>query len=329
MNGQRVSVLEPRKVVVEAFDIPEVGAGEVLIQTLTTLISPGTERAFFLALPTTNASYPFTPGYSNIGEVIALGDGVTHLQVGDVVASVGAHQSHVVLPANQCVKVPAELADEKAVFFNLITIAMQAVHKLRIELGESALVLGMGPIGLFAAQLARIAGAVPVIAVDQDESRLSLAESVGIDAALVSDDELAAKVAELCDADGASVVIEATGSPKAVVPAFQLAATKGRVVLLGSLRGETESVNFYRDVHRKGLTIIGGHEITRPLYENSPGWWTQHSEHKLAIKLLAMNRLSVEPLITHRYTVQEFPQAYDVLASWDKSAMGMIVDWTS
>ena len=127
---------------------------------------------------------------------------------------------------------------------------------------------------------------------------------------------------------GADVVIEATGAPALVATAFQMAAEKGRVVLLGSTRGASERVNFYRDVHRKGLHVIGAHEITRPQHENSPGYWTQFSEHKVCLELLARGRVDVAPLITHRYNWREFPQAYAHLADWDKEALGILIEWT-
>lgn len=235
--------------------------------------------------------------------------------------------SHVVIAAEKCVPVPLELKDESAVFFNLIAIAMQAVHKARIELGESVLVLGAGLIGIFAMQLARQSGGLPVIGVDLDTARLKLAKHGGADSTLLADDAVVSNLQSLLQADGAKVVIEATGHPDAVLSAFQLASTKGRVLLLGSLRGETDGVNFYRDVHRKGLTIIGAHEITRPLVENSPGYWKQQDEHNIALRLLAAGRLHTDHLISHHFKAAEFPKAYEILASWDTSVMGMMIHW--
>ena len=122
-------------------------------------------------------------------------------------------------------------------------------------------------------------------------------------------------------------MIEATGAPPLVVTAFQLAAVKGRVVLVGSTRGDTDGVNFYRDVHRKGLHVIGAHEITRPLYENSPGYWTQIREHRVCLELLSRRLVRVAPLITHSYTWRDFPVAYAHLVNWDKQALGILIKW--
>jgi L-iditol 2-dehydrogenase len=327
VNGFRAVVKEPTVVEIEQFEPPEPQSGQVLIRTRASLISPGTERAFFLALPNTNAAYPLYPGYSNIGEVIALGDGVEGLQVGDRVASGAPHASHVVMDAVACQRVPEQVSDEDATFFNLIAIAMQGVRKTRIELGEPVIVIGVGPIGMFALQLAKLNGALPVIAIDQDEHRLELARTAGADVALTNDERLQAAIREQTGADGAPVVIEATGAPAAILLAFRLAMLRGRVSLLGSARGETDGVNFYRDVHRKGLSVIGAHEITRPRHDSLPGWWTQADEHRVALRLLAMQRLSVQPLISHRFTWQAFPQAYELLTRRDSALFGMVIDW--
>lgn len=329
MQAQQVVIREPGVMQIESFDVRSPGPGEMLIRTRTSLISPGTERAFFLALPTTNANYPLVPGYSNIAEVIALGEGVDQFKVGDRVASTAQHKSHEVVAAANCCLVPEILADEEAAFFNLIAIAMQGVHKARIELGESVMVIGAGPIGIFAMQLARLSGGLPLVAVDRDSARLSLAEKLGADYTLSSEQDVKQALISHCGLDGTSVVIEATGSPGVVVSAFQWAATKGRVILLGSARGEADGVNFYRDIHRKGLTVIGAHEITRPLHANYPGWWTQHAEHLIALELLARQRIQVQPLISHRFSVQEFSKAYEMLSAWDQSAIGMVIDWTA
>lgn len=327
MSSLRAVVREPNVIAIESFDPPPPGPGQVLIQTRATLISPGTERAFFLALPNTNASYPLYPGYSAVGDVIAVGEQVADLAVGDRVACGGPHAAQLVMDAARCLKVPDGLDDESATFFNLIAIAMQGVRKTRIEVGEPVVVLGMGPIGLFALQLARTCGALPAIAVDREEQRLALARAVGADAILLSSETLIEDLRRLCNAEGASVVIEATGASAAIPLAFQLAAPRGRVSLLGSARGITDGINFYRDVHRKGLTIFGAHEITRPKYESLPGWWTQRDEQRVALQLLAAGRLTAQPLISHRFDWKAFPEAYQLLAEWDSSVIGMVVDW--
>ena len=327
MHGQRAVVTAGGQVELERFDPPLPQAGQVCLRARTTLISPGTERAFFLNLDNTDASYPIYPGYSFVGVVEACGAEVTGLRAGDRVVCPSPHASRALVDARACLPVPAELPDESAAFFNLLAIAMQGARKARIELGESVVVLGAGIVGILAMRLAQLSGGLPVIGIDLDLQRLDQARRVGADDILVSGGELARDLQDILGAAGSNVVIEATGAPSEVTTAFQLAAEKGRVVLLGSARGDSDGVNFYRDVHRKGLRIIGGHEITRPLHENSPGYWTQVSEHRVCLDLLSRRRVDVKPLITHRYNWRDFPRAYAHLADWDKDALGILIEW--
>ncbi len=328
MPARRVRVAAPGQVDLETFEPAPPQAGQVLLRALTTLVSPGTERAFFLNLDNTDPSYPLYPGYSFVGEVSACGAGVTGLSVGDRVACSEAHCSHALVEARDCLPAPADLSNEEAAFFNLLAIAMQGTRKARIELGESVAVLGAGLIGILAMRLAQLSGGLPVLGLDLDAGRLDLARKIGVDHTLLCDDSLPAALKTALGSAGADVVIEATGAPQLVSTAFQLAAEKGRVVLLGSARGDADDVNFYRDVHRKGLLVIGGHEITRPSHEDSPGYWTKTREQKLCLELLARGRVEVKPLITHRYSWRDFPEAYAHLANWHKEAMGMVIKWT-
>ncbi len=328
MRPQRAVVTTPGRVELEQFDPPQPQPSQVLLRAITTLISPGTERAFFLNLDITNPSYPLYPGYSFVGEVIACGADVSNLQVGDRVVCPAPHASQAIVDARRCLKVGTDLPDEEAAFFNLLAIAMQGTRKARIELGESVAVLGAGVIGILAMRLAQLSGGLPVIGIDLDEGRLDLARTIGAADIIIGSDNIGADLRSLLGSNGANVVIEATGAPPLVVTAFHLAAARGRVILLGSARGDTERVNFYRDVHRKGLRVIGGHEITRPLHENSPGYWTQISEHQVCLELLSRGRIQVAPLITHRYHWRDFPRAYAHLANWDKEALGILIRWT-
>ncbi len=330
MTAHRAVVIAPGQVALESFTPPPPQANQVLLRAQASLISPGTERAFFLKLDNAHAPFPLYPGYSFIGEVAALGADVRNLQPGQRVACPAPHASHALVEAAKCLPLPPELPADEAAFFNLAAIAMQGIRKARIELGESVAVLGAGLIGILAMRLAQLNGGLPVIGIDLNTSRLALARETAADETLLSGDSLQDDLRALLGrhTNGADVVIEATGMPQLVVTAFQLAAVRGRVVLLGSPRGDTQSVNFYRDVHRKGITVIGGHEINRPQQENSPGYWTQVREQQVCLELLARRRLKVKPLITHRYNWRDFAKAYAHLAKHDITALGILIEWT-
>jgi 2-desacetyl-2-hydroxyethyl bacteriochlorophyllide A dehydrogenase len=326
MPTYRVVWPKPRATEIEESVTPEPGADQLLIRSRLSLISPGTERAFYLGLPNTTDRYPQYPGYSLMGEVERVGEGVKGWSIGDRVVCAASHASRVAAKASQCLPVPADLPDEQALFFNLASIAMQGVRKARVELGESVAVVGAGVIGLLAMKLASVSGGLPVISVDLDDRRLEFARQLGADETLKADDGLLPALSALTG-EGASVVIEATGNPDAVTLAFSLARQFGRVVLLGSTRGETDHVNFYRDIHKKGITVIGAHANAVPSHNSTPGFWTMHDEQKTALRLMAAGRLNVEPFITHRFSWREAPQAYELLGSWEKEALGMTLNW--
>lgn len=325
MKGFRAILPEPGKVVLEAFEVPEPDHNEVVIRTTKTLISPGTERALLLNLPGLNVKYPKAVGYSHVGVIIEVGQNVRQFNVGDRVASKSRHASHVIANADVCHKLSDDLMDEPATFFQLLTTSLQAVRKTRLEVGESAAIVGVGLIGLFAVQVARVMGALPIFAIDVHESRLAIAKKIGADHIFTSD----TSIEGLTKLGGFPVVIEATGNPMVLDTACQITAIGGRISLLGSSRGKADAFDFYTNVHKKGITLIGAHIHTGNRLASAPGWWTLYDEQQTALKLLQHKRVIVEPLITHRFTSEQIADAYALLADWNMDAMGMIVDWNT
>ena len=329
MKGQRIVWPSRATVEIEEFELPSFGDNEVLVATECSLISPGTERAFLLGLPNAQGRYPSYPGYSNVGVVIDKGRDVDGLAIGDQVVSSKGHTSHFAATPDSLLKVTQSgLSSEEGVFFNLCTIAMQGVRKAKIELGEPVLVLGGGLIGLFGMQLAKLSGGLPVITADLSDNRLTLATRVGADYTLNPEaNDLDERLDRITGGRGVAVVIEATGHPPVVNTAFQLAAWRGRVILLASTRGETERVNFYRDVHGKGLTVLGAHNSVRPRHDSSPNFWTLRDDWELSLQLIAHHRVVVAPLITHRMPGIQATEAYQLLMDWDPNLLGVVLNW--
>lgn len=329
MKCQRVVWPRQGIVEIEPFEPPKVAPDQVLVETECSLISPGTERAFLLGLSNAQGRYPSRPGYSNVGRVLEVGDGVQGLSRGDWVASSSGHTSHFSASPDRLIKIAdPSVPPEEAVFFNLCAIALQGVRKASIELGESVLVLGQGLIGLLALQLAQLSGGLPTIAVELADNRLALAECIGADYTLNPEhDGFETELDNITAGKGAAVVIEATGHPEAIHTAFQLAGWCGRVVLLASTRGETKDVNFYRDVHKKGLTVLGAHNSVRPRQESAPNFWTNRDDCGLCLQLIAHRRIQVEPLISHRLKGIDAPEAYQLLMEWDAGLLGVVLQW--
>ena len=331
MKAQRVVWPSRAKVDVETFTLLPVGDDEVLVATECTLISPGTERAFLLGLPNAQGQYPSRPGYSNIGTVVEVGKAVTDCKVGERVASTQGHTSHFIVSPNRLLKVAsADVPAEAAVFFNLGAIALQGVRKARIELGEATLVLGQGLIGLLAMQLSKLSGAMPLITADLTDSRLEISKSMGADCTLNPENaNFSEQLRDATSGDGPAVIIEATGHPDAISTALDVAGWGARVVFLASTRGETPNVNFYRDVHKKGLILYGAHNSIRPRQESSANFWTLEDDSLLLLSLIAQKRFNVAPLISHRVLGKDAPKAYQLLMEWNPGLLGVVLQWNS
>ena len=331
MKAQRVVWPDRAKVDVETFTLPPVRDDEVLVATECTLISPGTERAFLLGLPNAQGSYPTRPGYSNIGRVVDVGKAVADCEVGDRVASTQGHTSHFVASPSRLLRIAsADMPAEEAVFFNLGAIALQGVRKAHIELGEAALVLGQGLIGLLAMQLSKLSGALPLIAADLTDSRLEISKSMGADYTFNPEDaDFSEQLGDATQGNGPAVIIEATGHPDAISTALEVAGWGARVVLLASTRGETPNVNFYRDVHKKGLMLYGAHNSIRPRQESSSNFWTLEDDSLLLLSLIAQKRFNVVPMISHRLPGEDAPKAYQRLMEWNPGLLGVVLQWNN
>ena len=319
---------EANRVELDTAALPAPGPGEMLVRTITTLISPGTERAFFNG-SAGNCIYPHYPGYSNVGEVLQVGpfkNGALKFLPGMRVASQTGHSSHVIAETAQSVEVPEALTDEEAAFCAVTCIALQGVRKAHLEMGESVVIIGCGLIGLLAMQLAKASGALPVVSSDCDSQRLAFARNLGADATFATADDLSTEIKKCLGADGADVVIEASGHPLAINTAVKLARRGGRVVLLGSTRGET-TLDFYTDVHCRGLKIIGAHNGARPVQDASPGLRSLPQDQALAVKLLTAKRLQVRPLATHEFHWSEAAKAYALLTEGRSDVQAMLLRW--
>jgi len=165
MNSRYIVFESIGKAVLKKFEVPQLKAGEVLLENEYTVVSAGTERANLMNLPNTSMIFPYFPGYSGIGRVVAVGDGVENVKVHDrALASYSGHRSHAVQKAADLTVVKDDRIESlDAAFVVIGAMGLQGVRKLQLQLGESAMVIGLGILGIFATQMAALDGAIPVI----------------------------------------------------------------------------------------------------------------------------------------------------------------------
>lgn len=336
LTGRRLVFPEMNKVQLEEFDLPaHPDPGHVLLKTIATLISTGTETALLQGRSSSVRSgastYPIYPGYSYTGEVIAVGQGVDNLTVGDKLFCQARHASHTMLFASAmtAIRLPNGVAVGQAPFTTLYAVALYAIRRAAIAFGESVVIVGAGLVGQLALRLARRTGAYPLTIADLRSDRLSRVTEHGADLAAVLDPQGIQQLKEATyGQEGFDVVIDATGSPKALPTALNLARKRGRVVLLGSPHGSVELHDLFQQVDAKDLTLMGAHQPNNPNGAVLTHPWSQRRDRELILDLFANGRLDVDGIPHLKATPEEAPEAFGRLGSKDEEALTALIDWS-
>jgi threonine 3-dehydrogenase len=229
-----------------------------------------------------------------------------HLCADDRLVGVGLHggfAEYVALPANVVVKIPSHFSFEQGALLEPLGVALHAVEVSGLIVGDRVVVLGCGPVGLYAGLLARAGGASKVVMTDVSPYRTQLAVDLGFEAILHEShhDATTEQILAALDGHGAQVVFDAAGAPTTVPQALQTVATSGRVVLIGTFRGPGEVDTSRHVVHREvNLTGISGRRIFAT--------W----ERLLDI----VDSGLVDPVVavTHRFTLSEAAEAFGLAA---------------
>lgn len=316
--------------------IPTPGAGEVRVKLAVSTISSGTERANLTGevnvsiarnAPET-AQFPRRSGYSSAGVIDAVGAGVTGLSVGDRVAmSWTTHSRYVCKSVNEVYRLHDDTSFSEGALWHIATFPMAAIRKCRLEIGESAIVMGMGILGMMAVMLLRAAGAAPVIAADPVPEKRELALRLGADYAFDPfAPDFEAQIRRVTGG-GANVAIEVTGNGGALDGVLDVMARFGRVALLGCTRHSDFQIDYYKKVHGPGITLIGAHTLARPVTESSPGMWTTRDDVLAIQRLVRLGRLNFASLVEEIHSPEEAPEVYTRLAN-EKAFPVVQFDWT-
>jgi 2-desacetyl-2-hydroxyethyl bacteriochlorophyllide A dehydrogenase len=333
MRSHKVIVTEPFRAEWEEVDLPEPGAGEILIRTRQTMISTGTELTAYTGEFPPNSvwasyfEYPWrTAGYSNVGTVVALGPDVTEYEVGQRVANRGHHATYNIQTLAQVYPIPDSMTDDQAVFLPLGCTVMNGVRLARIALGEAVVMVGAGILGQLALQYAAESGAFPLIVVDLSERRLQMTQERRATHTLMGGrDDLLDGIREITRGRMADIAFEITGNQYVIPSILRMVRRLGRVILLGGPRGKVE-VDFHNEVHTLGLQIIGAHVSTHPEVETPHTPWTKARNSEVFCDLVTAGRLQLDDLVTHRYPWREAPAAYQMLAADRSQAMAVVLE---
>ena len=307
----------------------------ILVKTLYSAVSAGTECAWISGNSNNSGQkFPFYPGYSAVGQVARIGADVKNFAAGDfAIVPWGGHRSYIMAPAAPVWKGAHKIADRRvdlkeAAFAHIASFPMLGVRRLKIQLGESVMIAGLGILGQIALQAAKYSGAAPLFGCDFSPERRELALKLGADAVFdPREPDFREKILGATDGKGINAVVEVTGKAAALKQALGYTAKMGRISLLGCTRVPDCPIDFYRDVHLPGITLIGAHTSNRPGTDSRPGEWSEHDDYDTILKFLASGRFDFASLIHKTLSPADCTSLYDALLHEPNPPTGIVFDW--
>jgi 2-desacetyl-2-hydroxyethyl bacteriochlorophyllide A dehydrogenase len=313
VRAVRLLFVAPETVSFAPVELSEPAPGTLMVRTLYSGISAGTELLAFRGLLDPEMSvderigplggtfrYPFPYGYSCVGAVEGSDDSVP---AGTLVFAFHPHQDRFVIGADDAVVLPPGTDPRTATLFPYVETGLQLSLDAGPVARETVAVLGLGAVGLITALLLQRAGAT-VVAADPSDERRDLATSLGVPA--VGPDELPARL----PSGGVPLLLELSGSPTALGPGLDLLAHEG-TALVGSWYGrQPVELPLGGAFHRRRLTIRSSQVSTIPAALS--GRWDVARRRRATVALLG--ELPLAALATTEFAFEEAPAAYRVLA---------------
>jgi 2-desacetyl-2-hydroxyethyl bacteriochlorophyllide A dehydrogenase len=328
--------MQARALVVEAKDtvavrpvtIREPGPEEVLLETVVTCVSPGTELRTMRGLAE-GTVFPYIPGYANIGRVVAKGakaeiaigtlclaSGTRHAE--GLALTWGGHCSHAVIEERALLPVPAGVDPLDAVMVRLGAISYHGMRVSDPRPGERVAVLGLGPIGQLAALMHRLAGA-RVVGYDRAEARMATARAAGIETTAAAATPAAA-FAQVFPG-GADIVVDATGSIHAIPGGIEVAkmipwgteVERGARYLIQGSYPASFSIP-YQPAFFKELSFLLPRDASR-------------GDHQAVMACLARRELSLRAMVTTVLKPEQAADAYRMLAE-DPTQVTVAFRWS-
>lgn len=279
-------------------------------------------------------------GYSLSGIVIGLGEDVTKLEIGDRVTASGGgianHAEYVDVPVNLVTKIPQNLDLSLASTATLGAIALQGVRRADLKIGEFAVVMGAGILGLLTIQILKISG-IRTAAIDIDKKRLAIAKELGAEIVLNPETEDIVKlIKSWSNGQGvdATLFTAATQSSMPLSQSFQMCRRKGRVILVG-----VSGMNIQRaDMYQKELDFLISTSYGPGRYDKSYEEmgidypyayvrWTENRNIQEYLRLLSSGQIELEKLISRIYPISEVEKAFESLKVTEEKPLIVLLEY--
>jgi threonine dehydrogenase-like Zn-dependent dehydrogenase len=341
MERQALYFTAPRQVAVRRETIPAPAFGQVLVKTIISAISPGTELLIYRGLAPAdlakddtiatlagNFAFPLKYGYGAVGQVLELGHGVAPGWEGQLVFAFHSHESHFLATPDELLMLPANLTPEDGVFFPNMETAVTFLMDGQPLVGEQVAIFGQGIVGLLLTALLSRWPLASLVTLDLYPRRRLLSEDLG--AHLSLDPSAAEAMTRLAAAlqgagpyPGADLCYEISGNPAALDQAIAGTGFSGRVVI-GSWYGlQRSDLNLGGRFHRSRVRLIGSQVSS--IAPEFTGRWNETRRYHTTWQMLAL----VKParFITHRFPLDQADRAYDLIHRHPEDAIQVILTY--
>jgi 2-desacetyl-2-hydroxyethyl bacteriochlorophyllide A dehydrogenase len=341
MTRHSLYFTEPYRVAVREETLLSPGPGQVLVQTLLSAISPGTELLIYrgeapqdlpadtkIAALTGNLAFPLKYGYAAVGRVVELGPEVDPHWQGTLVFAFHPHEDLFLAHLDELMAVPAGLTPEDAVFLPNLQTATTLVLDARPLIGENVVVFGQGIVGLLLTALLANFPLGRLVTLDRYPNRRQASESLGAHAALDPLQENVLEGISTALAGGgqdpmADLAFEISGNPAALDQALAVTGFHGRVVI-GSWYGtKTSELHLGGTFHRQRQIILSSQVST--IAPELTGRWTRDRVMGTAWQMV--QKVKPARFITHRFPLARAAEAYQLLDQHPGEAIQVVLTY--
>jgi 2-desacetyl-2-hydroxyethyl bacteriochlorophyllide A dehydrogenase len=331
----------PGKLEVRSEPLPKPGPDQVVVKTLFSGISPGTEMLVYrnqfpaeVAIDATISSlagdfhYPLKYGYAAVGQTVEIGSRVPREWLDRLVFAFHPHESHFLAAPEELLPVPPGISPELATMLPNMETAVNFMLDGAPLLGEQVVVFGQGIVGLLLTTLLAKMPLAGLFTLDLLPRRRLMSESLGAQASLDPMEpgilaKLRGMMADNQFSSGADLTYEVSGQPAALDQAIAVTGYHGRVII-GSWYGRKKTeLHLGGDFHRSRIRLISSQVST--IAPELTGRWTKPRVLGLAWRML--RKIQPEPLITHTFKLSEASEAYELLDKYSEEAIQVLLTY--
>ncbi len=320
--------------------MPSPGKGEVLVHSVLSSISYGSEKLVYkgelnenIVLDTNidplnhKLDYPVKYGYSNIGKIVSKGKNVDEDRIGKTVFAFNPHESKFIADVDDLIPVPEKIDHKDFLFLPNVETAINLVLDGAPLIGENVMVIGQGVVGLLTTAVLNEFPIETLITVDPIEYRREVSKDLGADVVLDAgySDERTGKTLEIPE-EGLDLIYEVSGDRSALEKAIEQASYEGRIIVgswYGDKENEEKQINLGTSFHRNRLDIRSSQVSS--IGPEISGRWDKSRRIKQAIRMI--KKIEPKKLITHEIPFSEARRAYELLDEKSEECIQVVLEY--